>query len=106
MWRRLLSSIPVLFLATLVVFAMLHLVPGDPIDAMMGSAGFQTNSTRQETVDRIRDEMGLNDPLPIQYLHWIGGALRGDLGESYVRGRPVTELIEERVPSTVELALA
>jgi peptide/nickel transport system permease protein len=105
-WRRLLSSVPVLFLASIVVFGMLHLVPGDPIDAMMGSAGFQTSATRQETVDRIRDQMGLNDPLPVQYLHWIGGAAHGDLGESYVRSRPVTDLIAERVPSTVQLALA
>jgi peptide/nickel transport system permease protein len=105
-WRRFLSSIPVLFLASVVVFSMLHLVPGDPIDAMMGSAGFQTAATREETVDRIRAEMGLNDPLPVQYVHWIGGALRGDLGESFVRGRPVTDLIAERVPSTLQLAFA
>ncbi len=105
-WRRLLSSIPVLFLASLVVFSMLHLVPGDPIDAMMGSAGFQTGASRQETVDRIRAEMGLNDPVRVQYLHWIGGAFQGDLGQSYVRGRPVVDPIEERVPCTVPLSLA
>src|SRR5262245_7549098 len=85
---------------------MLHLVPGDPIDAMIGSAGFQTADTRQETVDRIRDQMGLNDPLPVQYVRWLAGALRGDLGDSFVRGRPVTELIAERLPSTLQLALA
>jgi ABC-type dipeptide/oligopeptide/nickel transport system permease component len=104
--RRFLSSVPVLFLASLVVFSMLHLVPGDPVDAMIGSAGFQTGATRQETVDRIRDQLGLNEPLPVQYVRWLGGALRGDLGESFVRSRPVTDLIAERVASTLQLALA
>src|SRR5215470_704736 len=85
---------------------MLQLVPGDPIDAMIGSAGFQTAATRQDTVDRIREQMGLNDPLPVQYVRWLGGALHGDLGESFVRNRPVSDLIAERLPSTVELALA
>jgi peptide/nickel transport system permease protein len=106
LWRRFLASVPVLFLASVVVFSMLHLVPGDPVDAMIGSAGFQTGATRQATVDRIRDELGLNDPLPLQYVRWLGSALHGDLGESFVRNRPVTDLIAERVPSTLQLALA
>ena len=105
-WRRFLSSLPVLFLASVVVFAMLHLVPGDPVDAMIGSAGFQSGATRQETVDRIREQLGLNYPLPVQYLRWLGSALHGDLGDSFVRNRPVSDLIAERVPSTLQLALA
>src|SRR5207248_7784241 len=104
--RRLMQALPVLVLASLVVFAMLHLVPGDPIDAMMGSAAFQTGATRQDLVERIRAELGLNDPLPVQYARWAFSALHGDLGTSFVRGRPVGDLILERLPSTAQLAAA
>jgi ABC-type dipeptide/oligopeptide/nickel transport system permease component len=103
--RRILQAVPVLVLASLVVFSLLHLVPGDPIDAMMGSAAFQSGG-RQDIVERIRAELGLNDPLPVQYGHWALGALHGDLGQSFVRGRPVSDLILERLPSTAELAAA
>jgi ABC-type dipeptide/oligopeptide/nickel transport system permease component len=104
--RRLLHSVPVLLLASLVVFSMLQLVPGDPIDAMLGASAFQTGSARQDLVDHVRQELGLNDPLPVQYGHWILGALHGDFGVSFVRGRPVIDLILERLPSTAQLALA
>ncbi len=103
--RRLIESIPVLLLASLVVFGMLHLIPGDPIDAMVGAAGDVT-SARPEVVAQIRNELGLNDPLPVQYGRWVLNAVRGDFGESYIRHRPVIELIQERLPSTIELALA
>jgi peptide/nickel transport system permease protein len=104
--RRLLQALPVLVLASVVVFSMLHLVPGDPIDAMMGAAAFQSGGGRQDLVDRIRLELGLNDPLPVQYGRWALGALHGDFGMSFVRGRPVGELIMERLPSTAQLAVA
>jgi ABC-type dipeptide/oligopeptide/nickel transport system permease component len=104
--RRLLLSLPVLLVASVVVFSMLHLVPGDPIDAMLGAAAFQTGNTRQDLVERIRQDLGLNDPLPVQYGRWVVGAAHGDLGVSFVRGRPVAELIAERLPSTAQLALA
>src|SRR5215210_6150544 len=101
--RRLGDSIPVLILASIVVFSMLHLVPGDPIDSMMGAAAFQATG-RQDLVDRIRNELGLNEPLPVQYARWAAGAVHGDPGQSYIRGRPVLDLILERLPSTLELA--
>jgi peptide/nickel transport system permease protein len=104
--RRLLQALPVLVLASLVVFSMLHLVPGDPIDAMMGAAAFQSGGGRQDLVEHIRLELGLNDPLPVQYGRWALGALHGDFGRSFVRGRPVGELIMERLPSTAQLAVA
>src|SRR5215216_5157060 len=103
--RRLAESVPVLILASVVVFSMLHLVPGDPVDAMMGAAAFQSGG-RQDVVEQIRNELGLNDPLPVQYLRWAGHAVTGDLGVSYVRRTPVAVLILERLPSTVELAVA
>lgn len=102
--RRLVAAIPVLLLSSIVVFSMLHLVPGDPVDAMVGSAAFQQGSNRPELVARIRQDLGLNDPLPIQYAHWAVSAVRGDLGTSYIRQRSVSTLIRERLPSTLQLA--
>src|SRR5258705_12354681 len=93
--RRLLQALPVLVLASVVVFSMLHLVPGDPIDAMMGSAAFQSGGGRQDLVDRIRLELGLNDPLPLQYGRWGLGPRQGDFARWLVRGRPVGRLVME-----------
>jgi len=104
--RRLAQAVPVLLLASLVVFSMLHLVPGDPVDAMLGSADAGITTQRAELAQQIRQELGLNDPLPIQYVRWLGGALRGDFGRSYVRRRPVLDVVLERLPSTLELAAA
>ena len=103
---RLLESIPVLVLSSLLVFSVLHLIPGDPVDAMLGVASFGVGDPEllKKQEEAIRLELGLNDPLPIQYLNWVGRALRGDLGQSYIRHTPVSALIAERLPSTIELA--
>jgi peptide/nickel transport system permease protein len=103
---RLVDAIPVLLLSSLLVFAILHLVPGDPIDAMMGAASFgiSTPESQAKLVAEIRAQLGLNDPLPLQYLHWLGNALRLDFGESFIRHQPVATLIAQRLPSTLELA--
>ena len=104
--QRLVETIPVVILASLLVFAILHLIPGDPVDAMLGSAaaGIGTPEQRAQIEAQINAELGLSDPLPIQYLHWAWNALRGDLGQSYIRHEPVAQLIAERLPSTLELA--
>jgi peptide/nickel transport system permease protein len=104
--RRLVEAVPVLLLVSLAVFSMLRLVPGDPIDAMVGAAGLQTAAVRQDLVQQIRTDLGLDRPFPVQYLRWLAGAAHGDLGQSYIRRRPVLDLILERLPSTVELAVA
>src|SRR5436309_231800 len=103
---RLLESIPVLVLSSLLVFSVLHLIPGDPVDAMLGVASFGVGDPEllKKQEEAIRLELGLNDPLPVQYLNWVGRALRGDLGQSYIRHAPVSALIAERLPSTIELA--
>jgi peptide/nickel transport system permease protein len=103
---RLLDSIPVLLLSSLLVFSVLHLIPGDPVDAMLGVASFGVGDPAllQKQADAIREELGLNDPLPIQYARWIWHALQGDLGQSYIRHTSVSALISERLPSTLELA--
>jgi peptide/nickel transport system permease protein len=104
--RRLVESVPVLLLASLVVFSMLHLVPGDPVDAMLGSADAGISTTRTAMAQQIRQELGMDDPLPVQYVHWLANVVRGDFGTSYVRRRPVVDVVLERVPSTLELAAA
>ncbi|HZP94829.1 MAG TPA: ABC transporter permease [Candidatus Limnocylindria bacterium] len=103
---RLVESIPVLLLSSLLVFAILHLVPGDPIDAMMGAASFgiSTPESQAKLVADIRAQLGLDDPLALQYLHWLANALQLDLGESFIRHQPVATLIAQRLPSTLELA--
>src|SRR5947199_1944913 len=104
--RRLVEAIPVLLLSSLLVFAILHLVPGDPVDAMMGAASFGigTPESQAKLVAQIRDQLGLNDPLPVQYLHWLGNALHLDFGESFIRHQSVASPIAQRPPSTLELA--
>jgi ABC-type dipeptide/oligopeptide/nickel transport system permease component len=103
---RLVDAIPVLLLSSMLVFLILHLIPGDPIDAMMGAASFgiSTPESQAKLVADIRAQLGLNDPLPLQYLHWLGNALRLDFGESFIRHQPVATLIAQRLPSTLELA--
>jgi peptide/nickel transport system permease protein len=103
---RLVESIPVLLLSSLLVFSVLHLIPGDPVDAMLGVASFGVGDPAllQKQADAIREELGLNDPLPFQYARWIWHALQGDLGQSYIRHTSVSALISERLPSTIELA--
>jgi len=104
--QRSVEAIPVVILASLLVFAILHLIPGDPVDAMLGSAaaGIGTPEQRAQIEAQINAELGLSDPLPIQYLHWAWNALHLDLGQSYIRHEPVAQLIAERLPSTLELA--
>src|SRR5689334_14627783 len=104
--KRLVEAVPVLILSSLLVFAILHLVPGDPVDAMMGAASFgiSTPESQARLVAQIREQLGLNDPLPIQYLHWLWNAVHLDFGESFLRHQSVATLIAQRLPSTLELA--
>lgn len=98
--RRLAQAIPVLLLASVAVFLILRLIPGDPADTIAGE-----NAT-PEDVARIREQLGLSDPIPIQYVNWIGDLLRGDLGVSIRTGVPVSELLQLSLPPTLELAFA
>src|ERR1044071_247968 len=104
--RRLVDSVPVLLLASVVVFSMLHLVPGDPVELMLGSADAGMTEKGSAVAHQIRTDLGLDQPLPVQYVRWLGGALHGDFGMSYIRRRPVLDVVAERVPSTLELAVA
>ncbi|MEW6546054.1 MAG: nickel ABC transporter permease [Bacillota bacterium] len=96
--KRVLGTIPVLVGVSILVFSMLHFVPGDPARIMLGmEAG-------AEDVARLRKQLGLDDPLAVQYLRFAGGALRGDLGRSLKSNRPVVEEITARFPATLKLA--
>jgi peptide/nickel transport system permease protein len=97
--RRLGATIPVLLLVTAGVFALLHLTPGDPIDAMMAES---VDATAKE---HIRRELGLDRPIPVQYVAWMGKLLRGDLGRSIRNGEPVIENVSRRIRPSLQLAL-
>jgi len=97
--RRLLQFIPVFVGATLLIFIMVWAIPGDPIAALAGDRVLP-DQVRQE----IRDRYNLDDPLIVQYGKYMGGVFQGDFGDDF-RGRPVTDLLGQRLPITVRLAL-
>lgn len=98
--RRLLLAVPVLFGILLVTFVLGRLIPGDPCKAMLGE------KATQEVCDRFMREQGLDQPIPVQLAIYIGDILRGDFGESIRFSRPVTLILIERLPMTIELSLA
>jgi peptide/nickel transport system permease protein len=97
---RLLQSIPLLFVITLVAFAILHLAPGDPAALLYGT------DISAEQLAQIRASWGLDQPLAVQYSKWLGNLMRGDLGRSFVDGRPALLVIAERIPATLQLTLS
>jgi peptide/nickel transport system permease protein len=99
--RRLLVMIPVLFIISVMVFSMVHLSPGDPVMLLVP----EEDGVDQETIDAIRRAHGLDRPVPIQYLSWVGGVLTGDLGRSIRTNQPVLEAIMSRFPVTLHLAV-
>ena len=99
---RLVTLVPVLLLISIFVFMIMHLLPGDP--AMLIMAGEYASTPEQ--IERLREQLGLNDPIHVQYGRFLGGAIRGDLGRSVHFKRPVSEVIMERLPSTAQLAVA
>jgi peptide/nickel transport system permease protein len=97
--RRLVSLIVTVWLATIVVFTVLQLVPGDPALLMLGV------NAQPDTLAALRSQMGLDQPILTRYLDWAGGLARGDLGVSLTYARPVAELVAERLTVTLPLAL-
>lgn len=98
--RRLLQLIPVMLGVILVVFIIMHLVPGDPAILLAG------DGASQETIDRIRHQLGLDQPLLVQFWHYVLNVLQGDLGVSLRSRLPVLQEVMTRLPITIELALA
>lgn len=104
LFGRILQLVPVLFLISLIVFSVMHLLPGDPAQLML--AGAEGGSIPPERLEELRQQMGLNEPLAVQYFHFVINALQGDLGRSIRFQVPVTDLIGERFGSTLQLAVA
>ena len=98
--RRFLQMILALLGVSIVVFALIHLVPGDPVRVALGTR------FDPDLYNTLRHRVGLDKPLIEQYFSWLGHAVTGDLGVSFRNGQPVTTLILERLPATVTLALA
>ncbi len=100
--RRLLAAVPLAAGIVLVTFVLLRLLPGDPVDIMMGQAG----NVSEAEIETLRRQLGLHRPIWAQAAHFIEGMVRGDLGRSIRTARPVTALIGEALPATLELAAA
>lgn len=97
--RRVLQVIPVMLIISVLVFLMMHMIPGDPVKNIMGL------EASAEAVEAERERLGLNDPLPVQYWHFISGVVQGDLGTSIFTKKPVAAELAARYPATVKLAL-
>ena len=97
--KRLVTMIPVLVILSILVFALIHLIPGDPAQVILGQ------DATPAALEAMRQQLGLNQPIVMQYFTWVGHVLQGNLGHSLLDGEPVTHLILQRLPVTVELAV-
>ncbi|QRM32202.1 ABC transporter permease [Microvirga sp. VF16] len=97
--RRMISAIAVMAMVGVFVFLLIRLAPGDPAAVMAG------RDATEEMIVSIRERLGLNEPLPVQFLLWLSGMFRGDFGISIFSGRPVLELLVQRLGPTISLAL-
>jgi peptide/nickel transport system permease protein len=97
--KRVLALVPVLGVVAVVVFLLIHLTPGDPAAVMLGPDASAAD------VEALRAQLGLNDPLYLQFIRWLGGILQGDLGQSLFIKKPVTEVLADALGPTMSLAL-
>lgn len=95
--KRILSLIPVLFIVSIVIFILIHLTPGDPARTMLGA------DASEAEVEMLRETMGLNAPLPIQYFSWVGGIFHGDLGTSVFMNQPMSEILADHIGATLSV---
>jgi len=100
-FKRLLAAIPTIFIVSIIVFGLLRLIPGDVVETRLAEGGVVT----EELKERMRAELGLNRNPVAQYGDWVSGAVRGDFGSSLWTGKPVNELILDRVPLSLEIVL-
>ncbi len=98
--RRLMAAVPMLLAISVASFLLLHALPGDPTAALLGQEASAENRAA------LREELGLNRPLHVQYFDFMGGVFQGDFGRSFASGRPVADELLQRVPATIELAVA
>lgn len=102
MIKRVVTSLLLLVATSIFVFVVLRLLPGDPVLTRLG----EQSSVDAETIARLRREVGLDDSIVVQYVNWVGGLFRGDLGESYFSQYSVTSMIGSRLGPTIELTVA
>ena len=96
--RRILQTIPILFIISVLLFLMVRAAPGGPL-----TAARRNPNITEEQIQKLEEQLGLNRPLPVQYADWVGDMLRGDMGQSIKFRRPVSEMIGERIPNTLLL---
>ena len=96
--RRILQTIPILFIISVLLFLMVRAAPGGPL-----TAARRNPNITEEQIQKLEEQLGLNRPLPVQYAEWVGDMLRGDMGQSIKFRRPVSEMIGERIPNTLLL---
>jgi peptide/nickel transport system permease protein len=96
--RRLATIVPTLIFVSMLVFGLQQLLPGDPAMVLAGE------ERDPNVIAHLREKLHLNEPLPVRYVYWLGGVLQGDLGESLRMQKPVTALIAEKLPVTIQLA--
>ena len=97
--RRLLLTLPVLFFVSVIVFSLISLIPGDPARVLLGE------EVSTDALEVLRKQLGLDRPLHIRYLYWLGRIVKGDLGKSVRDGRPVLDTLLQKLPTTIELAI-
>lgn len=99
--RRLLESVVILFGISILLFVLVRLMPGDPAEILVNPFGFVGD--REAELERVREQLGLNEPVYVQYFAWMGQLLQGNLGFSFSDGRPVTEILFQRMGATLRL---
>ncbi|MPZ98602.1 MAG: ABC transporter permease subunit [Dehalococcoidia bacterium] len=97
--RRLLAMIPTFFIVSVIVFSMVRLIPGDVVDIMV------ENYQYADDKEQLREQLGLNESVPVQYLTWVSGIVRGDFGESLWTGRTIMDELRYRLPLTLQLGV-
>jgi len=103
--RRLVLFVPTLVGASILIFVLMRLVPGDIAAILVYQTGSESSAVQKKQIQQIRRELGLERPIVTQYVDWIAAAVRGDFGQSYVQRRPVMDILRERFPRSMELAL-
>src|SRR5512142_378779 len=97
--RRILQAIPLLFVISVIVFALIQIAPNNPLSALQNNPNISP-----EDLLRLENEYGLNDPLPVKYLKWLSQTVQGNWGDSFVTHRPVLTEIGDRLPNTLYLS--
>ena len=103
--KRLLAAVPTILIVTIIIFGLVRLIPGDVVMARIAQGGGAGGAVTDEQLEQIRAQLGLDRAIHEQYLDWIAGAIRGDLGTSLWSGAPINELLLDRIPVTFEIVL-